>query len=73
MPISFRSVHIEALPCETNHTDVLNGLPWRKPKKLVPIGSYTHLHARTKALTLLTNIAKDSQLLDRILVTRAAI
>ena len=39
LPIKF--VQIEALPDETNHTNVLNGLSWPKLSKLVSIGIYT--------------------------------
>ena len=60
VPLSLRSVHIKALPDETNHTDVLNGLPRPEPKKPLPINSHTCLHAQTKALALLTRVAKDS-------------
>ena len=40
----FRSVQIKPSFDETNHTDVLLGLPQPKPKKLVPIDSRMRWH-----------------------------
>ena len=40
MPLPIRSAQIEASLDETNHIDVLHGLSWPKPRKLVSTGIY---------------------------------
>lgn len=47
-PSNHRSVQIEPLPVETNHIDVLHGIPRQKPKNPISIGISMCLHTWLK-------------------------
>ena len=64
-------MQIEALPNETNTTDMLHGLPQPKPRNSVSIDSRMCHQVWTKALAPPPTRCQNSRLLDRIMVTRA--
>ena len=70
--INLRSVQIQALPAETNPTDVLLGLPRGKPRNPINQNLPTCPHAPQLASKNLPRAASDFSLPDRLLGTRAA-
>ena len=72
MSLPIRSVHIKPSPVETDPTDVLLGLPRRKPRNPDNQKLATRLHAPLLAPESLSRAASDSSLPDRLLSPRAA-
>ena len=70
--LSIRSVHIKPLPVETDPTDVLLGLPRRKPRNSDNQKLATCLHVPLLAPESLSRAASDSSLPDCLLGPRVA-